>query len=176
MNKLFFLFVFILSSFSNTFCTSSLGKRCKIKSFNGAIVRDERGFYRLPFPSAQAMKSNAENSFDFTQLHQALIEAEQPNKKEKFNFDELHQALMEQARQAQAAAAVEQAQQDLHLQNLGAVQVADGNNNPWAGKKCPSQKAQYRAGQEARKAIQRANVAALQAQGRFPAPRFLNFN
>lgn len=169
MNKLFFLFVFILIPSSNTFCTSFLGKGRERKSFDGNEVRKKNGNYTVPFSSAQEMKS--------TTAEQRKIHPVSPVSRDLLNLSALKEALpgpeddvaaAEQAlldAQAQEAAA----QQDRHLHQLPRVNAADG----LLGLNAPDQKPEYLEAKRKKLEKQRARLAQLRNNQCLPAPRVL---
>ncbi len=144
MNKLFFLFVFILSSFSNTFCTSFLGKGRERKSFDGNEVRKKNGLYTLPFSSAQKMKSRT--------AEQRQIHPVSPVSRDLLNLSALKEALPGPEHN---------------------VAAAGENNNPWIGVNPPSQTPKYRKAKREKREEQDARLALLREQGQFPAPKVL---
>lgn len=144
MNKLFFLFVFILSSFSNTFCTSFLGKGRERKNFDGDEVRKKNGNYTVPFSSAQEMKS--------TTAEQRRIHPVSPVSRDLLNLSALKEALP--GPEDNVAAAGE-------------------NNNPWRGVNPPSQTPKYKKAKREKREEQGARLALLREQGQFPAPKVL---
>lgn len=145
MNKLFFLFVFILIPSSNTFCTSFLGKGRERKSFDGKNeVRKKDGNYTVPFSSAQKMKS--------TTAEQRQIHPVSPVSRDLLNLSALKEALP--GPEDNVAAAGE-------------------NNNPWIGVNPPSQTPKYKKAKREKREEQDARLALLREQGQFPEPKVL---
>lgn len=162
MNKLFFLFVFILSSFSNTFCTSSSGKGRERKSFNGEKVRDKDGNYIVPSFSERKIKSTIAERRKIHPVRPDLLNLSALKEAlpglENDDVAAAEQALLDV--QAQAAAA-----QDFHLGQLGQV-----NRLPLMP---PNQRSKYLEAKAKERERQRERLAFLRNNGNFPRPTVL---